>query len=112
MPADWISPNVGDAVNSYLENPPPNFTAKVIVNDTDHLCGHTCGDGVWVWKSLTRGLNVLFMEELPPSPIWQDSARDGMGQTRAFSEAVDLSQLEPRTDLASVKYCLANPGFE
>jgi hypothetical protein len=51
-PADWISPNTGDAVNSYLENPPPNFSAKVIVNDTDHLCGHTCGDDVWVGRAL------------------------------------------------------------
>lgn len=111
-PADWISPNTGDPANSYLENPPPNLSGKVIVNDTDHLCGHTCGDNVWVWKSFTRGLNVLFMEELPPSPIWQDSARDGMGQSRLFSEQLNLAELKPRTDLASVKYCLARPGFE
>ena len=61
-PADWISPNTGDPQQSYLENPQANPGGKVIVNDTDHLCGHNCGDAVWVWKSFCRGLNVLFME--------------------------------------------------
>jgi hypothetical protein len=71
-PADWISPNNGDPPNTYLENPPANLSGKVVVSDTDHLCGHTCGDSLWVWKSFTRGLNVLFMEELtrrPPGTI-------------------------------------------
>ena len=78
-PADWISPNPGTAEENYRYNPSPRYVGKVIVNDTDHLWGHTGGDAVWVWKSFCRGLNVLFMEELTPSPTWQDSAREGMG---------------------------------
>ena len=111
-PADWISPNTGDPHQSYLEDPPSKFQGKVIVNDTDHLCGHTCGDAVWVWKSFCRGLNVLFMEELPPSPIWQDSAREGMSQTRMYAEKVNLAEMTPHDDLTSVHYCLAKPGSE
>jgi hypothetical protein len=110
-PADWVSPNANGA-DPYLDNPPANFTGKVVVNDTDHLCGHVCGDNVWVWKSFTRGLNVLFMEELTPSPAWHDSARAGMGQARLFSERVNLADLVPHGELASTGYCLARPGFE
>ena len=56
------------------------------MNDTDHLWGHTGGDNIWVWRSFTRGLNVLFMEELLPSPTWQDSARTAMGQVRRYAD--------------------------
>lgn len=80
--------------------------------DTGHLCGHVCGDNVWVWKSSTRGLNVLFMEELTPSPTWHDSARVGMGQVRLFCERVNLAELTPHEALASTAYCLAKPGLE
>jgi Family of unknown function (DUF6298) len=111
-PADWISPNPGDPQESYRENPPANFSGKVIVNDTDHLCGHVCGDAVWVWKSFCRGLNVLFMEELTPSPTWHDSARDAMGQTRRYAEKINLAEMTPHNELASVRYCLAKPGYE
>ena len=111
-PADWISPNPGDAQTSYLDNPPPNAGGKVIVNDTDHLCGHSCGDAAWVWKSFCRGLNLLFMEELTPSPTWRDSARLGMEQTRRYSRRISLADMAPRGDLSSTRYCLASPGVE
>jgi hypothetical protein len=111
-PADWISPNNGDAPETYLENPLANFSGKVVVSDTDHLCGHTCGDNIWVWKSFARGLNVLFMEELTPSPTWHDSARVAMGQTRRFAEKINLAEMSPHDELASTRYCLAKPGSE
>jgi len=111
-PADWISPNPGSAEENYRDNPSSKFRGKVIVNDTDHLCGHTCGDAVWVWKSFCRGLNVLFMEELTPSPIWQDSAREGMAQTRRYAEKINLAAMAPGDDLAATKFCLADRGKE
>ena len=140
-PADWISPGVGGEEERYRDDPlPPHGTrrrdrwllaarsifplsmiwptresliaGKVIVNDTDHLWGHTGGDSVWVWKSFCRGLNVLFMEELLPSPTWQDSARVAMGQTRRYAEKMNLAAMLPRSDLAETGYCLADPGRE
>ena len=111
-PADWVSPNPGDAQENYREDPAGEYRGKVVVNDTDHLWGHTGGDAVWVWKSFCRGLNVLFMEELPPSPTWQDSARKGMGDTRRYAERMDLAATVPRDDLANTRYCLAKPGKE
>lgn len=111
-PADWISPNPGEPPADYRENPPSAFHGKVVVNDTDHLWGHTGGDAVWVWKSFCRGLNVLFMEELLPSPTWQDSARHGMRQTRRFAERVNLAAMTPQDKLSATGYCLASRGQE
>ena len=84
----------------------------MIVNDTDHLWGHQGGDGVWVWRSFLRGLNVLFMEELLPSPTWQDSARDAMGQVRRFSRKIDLARMVPAPELVQTGYVLADRGRE
>ena len=111
-PADWVSPNPGDSRENYRDEPSGEYRGKVIVNDTDHLWGHTGGDAAWVWKSFCRGLNVLFMEDLLPSPTWQDSAREGMGQTRQFSERIDLAAMTPHDELSGTRYGLANPGKE
>ena len=111
-PADWVSPNPGEPLESYRENPPSAHQGKVVVSDTDHLWGHTGGDAVWVWKSFCRGLNVLLMEELLPSPTWQDSARKGMQQTRRFSERVNLAAMVPEEKLSATGYCLARRGQE
>ena len=111
-PADWISPNTGEGGENYVENPPANHPEKVIVNDTDHQGGHTVGDAVWVWKSFCRGLNVAFMEEMTPSPTWQDSAREGMAQTRRFAERVNLAAMIPEEKISQTRYCLAARGRE
>jgi hypothetical protein len=110
-PADWISPNPGDSKESYREHPCAGCTTKVVINDTDHLWGHTGGDNIWVWRSFMRGLNVLLMEELLPSPTWQDSARQAMGQARRYAERVDLASMRP-DKVSATAYCLANRGRE
>jgi hypothetical protein len=111
-PADWVSPNPGNDKERYRDAPTSEYHGKVIVNDTDHLWGHTGGDSVWVWKRFCRGLNVLFMEELLPSPTWQDSAREGMGQTRQFSDRINLAAMTPADNLSQTGYCLADKGKE
>ncbi|HMN30144.1 MAG TPA: hypothetical protein PKE45_18475, partial [Caldilineaceae bacterium] len=54
--ADWVS------LNGPLDSPPVADGSKVIIADTDHLCG-ICGDRIWAWKSFTRGENPLFMDQ-------------------------------------------------
>jgi hypothetical protein len=109
-PADWISPNPGTPEEDYKLRPSGRYVGKVIVNDTDHLWGHTGGDSVWVWKSFLRGLNVLFMEELLPSPTWQDSARAAMGQVRSWAGTIDLAHMVPVPERAQTGYLLAHTG--
>jgi hypothetical protein len=94
-PADWISPNRGSSSENYLIDPSPDYLGKVIVNDTDHLY-------------------VLLLEDLSPSPTWQDSSRVAMGQTRNWSQKIDLAHMVPdlRSQVSETRYCLANPGQE
>jgi hypothetical protein len=105
-PADWISPNPGEPLRSYQDNPCADCSPKVVVSDTDHLWGHTGGDNIWVWKSFTRGLNVFFMAELLPSPTWQDSARQAMGQVPLYAERISLAEMKPEEKLSATRYCL------
>lgn len=111
-PADWISPNPGSDKEAYRTNPCANCSTKIVINDTDHLWGHTGGDNIWVWKTFTRGLHPLFMEEMLPSPTWQDSARTAMGQVVRLSKRVNLAAMKPENGLSATGYCLAARGSE
>lgn len=121
-PADWVSPNHMDA-DPYRTDPPPAAGSKVIVNDTDHLWGHG-GEQSWVWKSFTRGLNLLLMDPWEPlrgsdlhtnnyreHPTWEP-VRRSMGYARAYADRMDLASMLPAGESASTGYCLANPGQE
>jgi len=123
--ADWISPQNDGASGDYMNDPPPADGRKVIISDTDHLWG-VGGDRIWVWKSFTRGLNPIYMDPLS-KPDWvrsseaeMEGARKAMGDTRRYAERMNpstslragLAAMVPRCDLASSKYCLANPGAE
>jgi hypothetical protein len=114
--ADWVSMN-GD-----YTNPSVATGAKVSLWDTDHLCG-ICGDVPWVWKSLTRGHNPLFMDGYdgspgvgdpnynPSNPIWE-AIRTNMGYARSYAIRMDLAHAVPHGELASSGYCLAKPGSQ
>lgn len=115
-PADWISLNGG------VDRPPVADSTKVILADTDHLCG-ICGDRSWVWKSFTRGENPLFMDvydgamplvepPIPPNPLSYEpwvSIRRNLGYTLTYANRINLAAMKPHANLASTGYCLANP---
>lgn len=114
-PADWISPN-GD-----INNRPPTDGRKVVIADSDHLCG-VCGDRTFVWKSFTAGENPIFMDGYDgegygvggvgfnfDDPTWV-SLRLNMGYALTFSNRMDLSKVRPLPNLASTGYVLANPS--
>jgi hypothetical protein len=103
--ADWISPT-GD---NYMSDPPPATGAKIILIDTDHLWGMG-GDRAWVWKSFTRGMNPLYMDDLALQG--NEDVRNAMGDAAAYAKKIDLLRMVPHGELASTHYCLANPGEE
>jgi hypothetical protein len=107
-PADWISP--GRETSSYRTDPPPAAGNKVILVDTDHLWG-IGGDSDWVWKSFTRGLNPLYMDDLQPVES-REKVRLAMGHALAYANRMDLLKMVPHGELASSGYCLAQPGVE
>jgi len=111
--ADWISPN------GELTNPAPASGRKVVLVDTDHLCG-VCGDPSYPWKAFTRGLNPMLMDpwdgrfvEVAGWPVSADDPlwsviRQRLGVTQALSERLDLARLTPVSKLASSGYCLCD----
>ena len=118
-PADWISPNNSDG--TAMDDPPATDGTKVVLADTDHLCG-ICGDRVWVWKSFTRGENPIFMDGYDGAgygvggvgfnfndPQWV-SLRKNLGYTLAYANRMNLIAMQPRPDLVSTRFCLANPS--
>lgn len=123
-PADWVSLHVEDG-QSYNYDPPPADGKKVIISDTDHIGFLGKHAAEWVWKSFLRGLNPIFMDAMQngipgdENKEWNDpgnptfpTARIAMGQTRKYANRMKLAQMVPHNELASTKYCLANPGVE
>ncbi len=123
-PATWVSP---------AAKLPLGDGRKIILNDTDHSYfwiglkqDGAAAQRVWVWQNFTRGNQCLFMDPyLDPShdpgrnapangkadPYW-DGLRDALGQTRRFAEKMHLAAALPHEELASSKFCLADPGKE
>jgi hypothetical protein len=132
-PADWISPGFDDQpmpsfpggpVSRWYVDPPANDGTKVVISDTDHYAPGL-GDALWAWKSFLRGHNPILMDfgiidvvnPLDPSlgvPAYESfaAARYAMGDMLRFAERMDLVAMEPRGDLSSTGYVLANPGTE
>jgi hypothetical protein len=104
--ADWISPFAGGP--HALAEPPLADGRKVIILDTDHLCG-VCGDAAFVWKSFLRGHNPIYMDPFDVNPV-RAAARVAMGQTRRYARRIDLRRARPRGDLVSTRFALARPG--
>lgn len=110
-PADWISPNRD---GGYRADPPDLAGRKVVIVDTDHLWGIGGGPS-WVWKSVTRGLNPIFMDTYDGKVLGkvrpQDEApRRAMGLAIDYSRRMDLARATPRGELSSTGFCLADPG--
>jgi hypothetical protein len=128
--AEWISPGYDDQVfaegghpmapgspqSRWLEDPPTADGRKVVISDTDHYAPGR-GDALWAWKSFLRGHHPILMDFgiigglNPPDPAFEP-ARHAMGDTLRFAERMNLIQMEPRDDLSSTGFVLANPGQE
>lgn len=117
-PADWISLN---GATESMADPAPADGRKVLIDDTDHLCG-ICGSTEWAWISFLRGRNPIFMdpyegedglaESFGPRDRQYRSLRRNLGYIRSYAERVNLARMTPHGDLASTRYCLANPSAD
>jgi Family of unknown function (DUF6298) len=101
-PADWISPT-GDG-----DDPPVADGKKVILYDSDHLFADR-GNPQWVWESLTRGCNPIFMDAYDktftgrgaPADYDPNNAND-VAVRRLMGYALELAQ---RMNLTSMVPC-------
>lgn len=109
-PADWAAPVLWDhTVDS----------RKVVFFDTDHTYawGATQAMVSLPWKSLTRGMNMIFMDDMNASaynrdPVIVEAIRRRLGQTLKYAQKVNLTSMRPNSALSSTAYCLASPGAE
>ena len=125
-PADWISPGFDDTLGEgrWSSDPPPNDGRKVVLLDTDHF-SPLSSNALWVWKAFLRGHNPILYDlgilgggvpadpsEGNPSFDSLEPARHAMGDTRGLAEQINLITMQPRTDLSSTRFALADPGTE
>ena len=96
-----------------------------MIVDTDHIAPGQ-GDALWAWKAFLRGHHPILMDfgiiggVNPADPKAGgdmafeafEPARFAMGDTVRLAERVGLIDMEPRRDLGSTGYVLANPGVE
>ncbi|HXQ33293.1 MAG TPA: hypothetical protein VN843_04650, partial [Anaerolineales bacterium] len=139
--AEWISPGYDDEIfaggghpmaqgsppSRWYDNPPTNDGTKVVITDTDHYAPGQ-GDALWAWKSFLRGLHPILMDfgiiagvnpsdpsagspGVPPYAAFE-AARYAMGDTLSYAQKMNLIEMEPRGDLSSTGFVLANPGEE
>lgn len=131
--AEWISPGFeepdyvpgGPEPTAWFADPPAADGRKVVIADTDHIAPGG-GDALWVWKTFLRGHHPILMDfgliggPKPPDPKAGgpmsfetfEPARFAMGDTVRYAERMGLIDMEPRNDLCSTGYVLANPGVE
>jgi hypothetical protein len=125
-PADWISPGFDDTFGEgrWLLDPPANDGSKVVLLDTDHFSPFS-SSALWVWKAFLRGHNPILYDlgilggGVPPDPSEGnpsfdslEPARRAMGDTHGFAELINLNTMQPRADLSSTGFALADPGRE
>jgi hypothetical protein len=111
--ADWIS--LSGRVNptyttAVLDAP----ATKVSILDTNHTWGldPAGDDSAWVWKSLTRGHNPIYLDSWtfasghPPDA----NLRTAMTLANLLAGQIDLEHMVPNDTVSSTGYALANTG--
>jgi len=123
--ADWI------AITGDADAPVTANGSKVMISDTDHLCG-ICGTVSWIWKAFAKGYNPILMDGYDGAaiglgaadydqsdPIW-NRLRNNMGYARSYAQRMNLATAVPHGDkvllinnqFVPTGYCLATPGSQ
>jgi len=115
-PADCLAVSGGWDSGRYTQkNPPANDSGKPAIVDMDHVSPGSADLG-YVWTAFTRGYHFNLYDapfESPDAegPQWQ-AARHNVGKAVYYARRCGLVNMNPRGDLASTGFCLANPGVE
>ena len=109
--AEWVAPSWESG--HYMTAPELATGNKVIIADTDHLGGSGFSDVPWVWRSLFRGVNVVYMDKYvgEDSVDGDESAiaaqvRGAIGSARVVADFVGIGRFVPSRDHASTGFAL------
>ncbi len=117
--AEIISPADHDE-KGFLTAPPVSNGSKVIILDTDHIKPPDRERLDWVWKTFTRGMHSLLMDDpfldvkSEKDMVGAEGTRLAMGDTLAYAKRIDLAATEPTDDPVhcSTGFCLRHAGHE
>ncbi len=117
--ADIVAPGWQEEP-AYVKSPPVADGSKVVILDTDHINPRDRKRISWVWKTFTRGMHPMLMDDpfldvkSNKDMIGAAGTRRAMGDTLRYAEKLDLASTEPTDNLehCSTGYCLQNPGHE
>ncbi|MFN8445474.1 MAG: DUF6298 domain-containing protein [Caldilineaceae bacterium] len=124
--ADWVSPD-GSPTEPFVSD-----GRKVIIYDTDHLCGMCYGQTSgpndtafahdFVWKAFLYGYNPIYMDGYDGAgygvggngynfsdPRWE-SLRSNMGYALDYAKRMNFAAMIPRPNLSDTAWVLANAG--
>lgn len=121
-PAEELDPtkhNTAASTSADYSSQVDDDTVKVIISDTDHICGE-CNDGTWAYKSFCNGVgSLLYMDpwdgrDYPHMASNYDSAgfswvsaRKALGQIQQLANYLNVIDMRPTPALASTGYCLS-----
>ncbi len=114
--ADWVSIYGGSGSNYTTEVVAAPGT-KVQILDTDHIRGVTSpadDNGAWVWRSLIRGHNPIYMDPLDYFPAYpaDSDLQSAMGYAQRLANRIDLDHMVPSDISTSTRYALVNLNAE
>ncbi len=97
------------------KKPPVNNNSKPGIIDLDHIKPGS-NDVAYLWTAFTRGYHFCLYEKPydhpeAESPEWEN-IRCNIGKSVEYAQKMDLSNMKPRPDLSSTKFCLAREGCE
>ena len=105
-PADWIAFYGADL------NPPMAVGGKVLFLQVSPSLLTDSSSHQSVWKSFTRGFNVIDKEPDSLTPGVSESLHAAITQSLAYSQMLNLSATAPSDVVCSSGYCLVKPGAE
>ena len=104
--ADWI---VTEGTNF---NPPVVNSNKVVFNEGHPTLFTYSNPDQWVWRAFTRGYNLIYPEAVSDDAGVGARVHAAIGQSRAYSQFLNLRTMFPSTTLCSRDFCLGSQGSD
>ena len=108
---------IAESFGDFANDPPAADGVEPLIWDNDHVWGADWQHRRRAWMAFTRGYHFILYDAPFETPAMEsadfETMRYNIGATVAYGERfADLARMNPRGDLTSTGYCLADPGAE